>query len=603
MLFADVLIRYFVNLMIDPQNGPMKIKTLITAVFLTSFSGISHSATNTFYDTLTNGRTRFDNRITELGGTLNTDKLTGLASGVNSWARGAFTITAPTNRSVSQTFVGSSASDNDGFGISMTAATLGANTPGSLSASGLSFNFNSPINAFAVELEDWATCCHPTKLYISFDDGAAILVGSANNSGDNPGFTDGQTTFIAAIEDSATFSKVTFWGEAAAGDALYGGNVIRWSVIPIGAISGLSTLSSSRTLGNTVAYGSARVIDATSDINQLFQNANLSTDSEISNAVSQTLPLLTGGSVLAVNNSLGGMNRVIQARLHTGMSAGDGFALDDRHVWLKPFGSWVDQNDRNGVSGFEAETWGVVGGIDGVVNNDWRLGMAFGYANTSVDSNSRVAPQSSDIDIYQLIGYGSKTVAENTEINFQIDFGQNKNDGNRTIAFTNTVASSSFDSEAFHVGLGLSHQYPVDEKNTIVAAMRADYSRIENDAYTETGAGLLNLSVNEQSTESMVLAIDGKLIHKFDDSTDISVKLGVGYDTINEQASITAAFAGAPTASFVTNGIDPEPWMAFASLGFEHQINDATQIRANYDAEYREDFLNQTASVNLRWAF
>jgi outer membrane autotransporter protein len=352
-------------------------------------------------------------------------------------------------------------------------------------------------------------------------------------------------------------------------------------------------------LGNTAAAPAATVIDANANILALFTG----TQQQLADAVTQTLPLLTGGAPIAVGNSLAGMNRVIQARLYSGMSSGDDFVSEDRHVWLKPFGSWVDQDDRNGVSGFDANTWGIVSGVDTVARNNWRLGVAFGYANTTVDSNSTIAPQSSDIDIYQLIGYGSKSIAENTEFNFQIDFGKNKNAGNRTIAFTSTVASSDFDSNTFHAGVGTSHQILINDENSFVASVRGDYTRIINDAYTETGAGLLNLNVDEQSTEAMVFSVEGKLMHKIDEYSDVTAKLGVGYDAINEQASITAAFAGAPTAAFTTNGIDPEPWTAHAGLSYIRQVNDVTSLRANYTAESREDFLNHTASVNVRWAF
>ena len=33
------------------------------------------------------------------------------------------------------------------------------------------------------------------------------------------------------------------------------------------------------------------------------------------------------------------------------------------------------------------------------------------------------------------------------------------------------------------------------------------------------------------------------------------------------------------------------------------KLSDRTEITARHDAEHREDFLNQTAAVKLRWAF
>jgi uncharacterized protein with beta-barrel porin domain len=77
----------------------------------------------------------------------------------------------------------------------------------------------------------------------------------------------------------------------------------------------------------------------------------------------------------------------------------------------------------------------------------------------------------------------------------------------------------------------------------------------------------------------------------------------VGYDALGERSSITAAFAGAPTAAFVTQGIDPERWLGRGGLGVVYQLKDGLELNARYDAELREDFSNQTASVSFRMSF
>jgi outer membrane autotransporter protein len=370
------------------------------------------------------------------------------------------------------------------------------------------------------------------------------------------------------------------------------------------SVGGVSVLGSSTALGNQPAYGAAAVIDNTPALLSLFTGASLSGDQEISNAASQTLPLLTGGSMIAAGNALSGINHIIQARIESnlGLSSGDDF-LGDRKFWLKPFGSWADQNDRNGVAGFKADTWGVALGADAALNNRTRLGAAFAYANSNVDSNSAVAPQTVDVNVYQLIGYGSYSLAEDTELNFQVNAGQNKNKGNRSITFAGTVASAEYDSYTAHAGVGLGRTYPLSETTRITPSVRADYTWIKDKSYSETGAGLLNLDVASRSTEELVLSIDGKLTHALSDHTTLTANLGAGYDVINEQASITAAFAGAPGASFVTNGLDPSPWIGRGGLGLVHDLKNSTEITARYDVEARENFTNQTASIKARWAF
>jgi outer membrane autotransporter protein len=366
----------------------------------------------------------------------------------------------------------------------------------------------------------------------------------------------------------------------------------------------LSVLGSSTTMANSPAFGGARIIDNTPALLALFTGAGLTGDTQISNAASQTLPLLTGGSQIASQNALSGINRVIQARIsaNRGMSSGDVFS-GDKNFWIKPFGSRAKQDTTDGVAGYKAETYGLAGGFDGTVGSATRLGLAFAYASSNIDSNSSVARQSADVNVYQLVGYGSYSLDERTELNFQIDAGRNSNDGKRTIAFTNTVAKSDYNSTSAHIGAGLGRTYAISQQTSLIPSVRADYTWVRDDSYREKGAGLLNLNVNERSTRSFVIGADGKVSHQMNDRTTLTANIGVGYDTLNERSSITPAFAGAPGAAFVTHGIKPSPWIGQAGFGLVHQASNGMEISGRYDAEHRTGFLNHTASLKVRWAF
>jgi len=382
---------------------------------------------------------------------------------------------------------------------------------------------------------------------------------------------------------------------------LYTADNLTWDLIIDSVVSARVT-DAATARGNMAALGAAAVIDATPGLLSLF--APLTTETQLSAAASQTLPLLAGGSTLAAFSTLAGINQVIQARqeANLGLASGDAF-YGDRRVWMKPFGSWARQDDRSGVSGFDANTWGMVLGADATLSATARLGAAFAYAKSNVNSNSAVAPQGNDVDIYHLIGYGSHSLDADTELNFQVDAGMNQNSGRRVIAFAGSVADSSYDSHAAHAGLSLRRSYALSEKTRITPSVRADYTWIRDESYSETGAGALNLNIDSHSAQQLVLAVGGKLSHALESQTRLDAYLGAGYDLINDQALITAAFAGSPGASFVTYGIDPSPWIGRAGLGLVHTLQGGMEISARYDAEARKDFSNQTASVKARWTF
>ncbi|MBI3431285.1 MAG: autotransporter domain-containing protein [Hydrogenophilales bacterium] len=379
------------------------------------------------------------------------------------------------------------------------------------------------------------------------------------------------------------------------------GSGLSWNLV-IDSVSSSRVTAGALALGNTPALGAAGVIDATPGLLSLFTAQT--TNSQLSTGASQTLPLLTGASSLAAFDTLSGINHVIQARQDSnlGLSAGDDF-YGDRKVWLKPFGSWASQDNSNAAPGFSANTWGAVLGFDATPSTTTRLGLAFAYAKSDINGRSAAAPQSSNVDTYQLIGYGSHSLDANTELNFQLGAGQNRNSGQRLIALTSSVADSSYDSYSALAGVGLGRSFTLSETTRITPSVRADYTWIKDASYSETGAGTLNLNVASRSAEQLILSVDGKLTHDLDSRTKLAANLGVGYDVINDRAQITATFAGAPGASFVTYGIDPSPWIGRAGLGIVHTLQSGMEVSARYDGEAREGFTNQTASLKARWAF
>jgi outer membrane autotransporter protein len=369
-------------------------------------------------------------------------------------------------------------------------------------------------------------------------------------------------------------------------------------------------LQTTNALGNTVAAGAAGTLDnilaasPTGPISLLFMDFSTGQEQQLSNAVSQTLPLMAGGSLMATQSALSGINKIVQARMDSslGMSSGDGYKVE-HGAWVKPFGSWARQDDTHGVSGFKANTAGLAVGADTNQFGNARLGAAFAYAVSDVDSRSTAAPQGSDVTIYQLIGYGSHSLDASTEVNFQANVGRNTNKGKRFITFASSVASSDYDSYTTHVGAGLARGFAVADKVTLTPSVRADYTWIHERGYTETGAGVLNLSVNARTTEAFVIGAAGKIAYQVNDKLSLTGNLGVGYDTMNRGTSITAAYAGAPGAAFTTQGIDPNPWTTQVGAGVVFKAPSGTELTVRYDAEHRESFANQSASVKVRWLF
>jgi len=361
--------------------------------------------------------------------------------------------------------------------------------------------------------------------------------------------------------------------------------------------------------------GAARVLDGflasstnTGDmVNVVDAFGQLGSREEVVDAVAQTLPLMSASVNQVTMNGMQGVNRVIQGRQASlaGLSSGEGF-LADKNLWFKPLASYVDQDNRNGVAGYRANTYGFVLGGDALVSKASRLGLAFSYARTDVNGKSTARNNRADIDAYQLIAYGSHGFSAMPDVQFswQADVGMNRNEGRRAMRFggLDRTAESEFDSTTAHLGAAVGRGFRLGENTGFTPSLRMDYFRIHNESYTERGADALNLRVGAQTSEQLIAMIEGQLQQRVTDRASLMASLGVGYDLIGESNAITSSYVGGG-AAFQTPGLQPRRWLGRAGLGLSYQATENAELTARYDVEGRSGMVAQTASVNVRWAF
>jgi len=384
---------------------------------------------------------------------------------------------------------------------------------------------------------------------------------------------------------------------------------INGNAIDLTTLTGVTATSSVNATGNTVATGLATLIDgivdgsvtSTGTSGLVTALGQLGTKQQVSQALNQLLPLLEGSTDNAVQNVVADIKHVIESE-DGGIASGDRY-LSDRHIWVKPFGSHAKQSDRNSVSGYKADTGGLVIGADGELPGGNRLGVAFSYAHSKVDSNSTTAPQNAGIDTYQVTLYGNHRLSGSDSLDYELDIGSHETHGQRFIPLLGLAANSRYNSTSLHAGAGWKHAMVLNDATTLTPTVRADYTTVHDDGYSESGAGASDLNVGSRGTEQFIISGGGRISHALDNTTRLTARAGIGYDLINKQASVTAAMAGAPTAAFTTYGLKPSPWLGTVGLGVEHVTGTGVKVIGRYDAEMRSGLLNQTLSVKVRWAF
>jgi hypothetical protein len=218
------------------------LKTAIGAVSLLIASAISANATIvTIFDGVSAGRTEFNNTVSGASGTVTVDTWANLTGG-SLIDRGAYTISRNNGGYMYPTTYGTMS----GEVVSIDPSGGGSfprTNPMDYFGSGVTLAFDTAVNSIGFEVGDWATCCYApsTDLFISFDDGAPILVASATEYADgrfpsqsNPASIVNEI-FVAAFDDSGSFKKVSFWGNGVGEYLVFGGQV-RYALLDKGTL-------------------------------------------------------------------------------------------------------------------------------------------------------------------------------------------------------------------------------------------------------------------------------------------------------------------------------------------------------------------------------
>lgn len=223
-------------------------KPLAVALSLAAIGSAANATIAVVYDDFDGGLANFNTTVSNAGGTATHDTWSTRISGYSA-DRGNYTLYNVDGSYMSSsiyTLYGSSPSrKTSGYMVSIdpygTGSGHGAGDGSSSKGSGLTIDFGAKgkaVNGIGFEVGDWATCCQVSNLYIAFDNNAPILVGNSTRYGDGFLTNNGAGVFVAAFDDSATFSKVTFWGDGW-GEVLNMGGTLHYVTLDKGSLPGV----------------------------------------------------------------------------------------------------------------------------------------------------------------------------------------------------------------------------------------------------------------------------------------------------------------------------------------------------------------------------
>jgi outer membrane autotransporter protein len=478
------------------------------------------------------------------------------------------------------------------------------------SGSILIFDVNSPANAGFLEVTDMGldltgltVKANLTGADNVFTNGGTIAVAT----GDAPiiGY-DGNTGFGPTVidENSAMFSIMAMDGSylSTPGNS----SDLYFVFDQESTIEEIANTSNNKNAGRILD-----TISGTSDpeLSEVIGHINAGDEDEVNDIISTLTPTVDVGGAVGtqnfVNNTLDVTNDRISSLQdnETSMSAGNESGL---RAWSQVFGQRNLQGEREGIAGYDSNTYGAAFGLDtkSLVDNAL-LGAVISYGNTDVDSNNANST-STGIDSYQFTLYGDYDFEKGSYARAMAAYSYNDVDTVRhNVGGLGVNAHGDYQADVYTLRTETGHDFKY-ANTRITPNLMAHYSHYNAEGYTEKGAGGAGLKVdgNSMNIFEVGAGVESGWDFKTEEGESIKPELRAGYryDLIGDNLNISSSFVGGGS-SFDTQGADPARGTISLGGGLTYYTVDNWEVSGNYEFEHKSDYNSNSGFLRAAYKF
>ncbi|WP_115145876.1 autotransporter outer membrane beta-barrel domain-containing protein [Pseudomonas jessenii] len=333
-------------------------------------------------------------------------------------------------------------------------------------------------------------------------------------------------------------------------------------------------------------------IDEQDPVFQTFANA--STDAQLARLSESLSPDVSRGVLHAATNSQTLVSGVINERSSRARNA---TGSSEKGVWLQALSSDANQDERRGVSGYDADSHGIAVGADGQLNADTTVGLAYSYLDTDVKSD---LGSKTKVTGHALTVYGN-WVHDNWFVDTSLMYGWNDNESKRYIA--GTRAKADYDSEVFGVSALAGYSLRLMPDVVLEPQVGARYANVGMDSYREKGSAAA-LNVGSQRYEVGELGMGARLAAAFAlgaGSLEPEAKLMAWHDVIGDKVATQSSFVLGGD-SFTSRGTTPVRDSYELGLGANYRMG-AWSVGGSYNYVTASGFDADGFTAKVRYAF
>jgi len=340
---------------------------------------------------------------------------------------------------------------------------------------------------------------------------------------------------------------------------------------------------------------SASLMSRLGEQDPVFQAfANASTDTQLARLAETLSPDVSRGVLHAATNSQTLVSGVINDRANRARTATGSL---EKGVWLQALNSDADQDARRGVAGYDADSHGIAVGVDGQLNADTSIGLAYSYLDSDVKSD---IGSKTKVTGHALTAYGN-WMHDNWFVDASLMYGWNDNESKRYIA--GTRAKGDYDSDVFGVSALAGYTLRLTPGVVLEPQVGARYANVGMDSYREKGSSA-SLNVGSQRYEVGEMGVGARLAAAFavgTGSLEPEAKLMAWHDFIGDKVGTTSSFVLGGD-SFTSRGTTPVRDSYELGLGANYRMG-AWSVGGSYDYVTASGFDSDGFTAKVRYAF
>ncbi len=253
--------------------------------------------------------------------------------------------------------------------------------------------------------------------------------------------------------------------------------------------------------------------------------------------------------------------------------------------WVQGYGISGDVDGDGNAAGCDYSIAGTTVGVDRRLDCRTLVGLAGGYGGNWVDIDQ--PDQQASVDSGQMAAYLHRITCD-YYLTGLFAFAQHSYETTRRIAFGNLARTARGDYDgsefAFRVEIGRWLQCGRAQLQPYAALQ---YIQLHQEAFTETGAGSMNLDVDGITTDSFRSVLGSRLIRyrHFGNGRLAAPELHAlwHHEFLDEARLVSADYLGAPGNSFVVAGANAGRDTGTLGAACTFYLNDRLSLFANYD--------------------